>query len=123
MKEKKTKTIKKDYKKALLAKVHLRVITAIALGQFTCGFSLGITGVAMNSAAKYIQISNMWTGLIGAGGVWNLYYNQSYWCGCWDIFIANSNRNRRAKLGNACLCLRSLGCFCHLFNLGTRNFT
>lgn len=23
----------------------------------------------MNSAAKYIQISNMWTGLIGAGGV------------------------------------------------------
>ena len=23
----------------------------------------------MNSTAKYIQISNMWTGLIGAGGV------------------------------------------------------
>ena len=69
MKEKKTKTIKKDYKKAPLSKVHLRVMTAIALGQFTCGFSLGITGVAMNSAAKYIQISNMWTGLIGAGGL------------------------------------------------------
>ena len=69
MKEKKTKTIKKDYKKAPLSKVHLRVMTAIALGQFTCGFSLGITGVAMNSAAKYIQISNIWTGLIGAGGV------------------------------------------------------
>ena len=69
MKEKKTKTIKKDYKKAPLSKVHLRIMTAIALGQFTCGFSLGITGVAMNSAAKYIQISNMWTGLIGAGGL------------------------------------------------------
>ena len=123
MKEKKTKTIKKDYKKAPLAKVHLRVITAIALGQFTCGFSLGITGVAMNSAAKYIQISNMWTGLIGSGGVWNLYYNQSHWRCCRYIFIANFNRTWWTQLSNACLCLRSLSCFCHLFNLGTRNFT
>lgn len=48
MKEKKTKTIKKDYKKAPLSKVHLRIMTAITLGQFTCGFSLGITGVAPN---------------------------------------------------------------------------
>ena len=47
MKEEKTKTIKKDYKKAFLAKVHLRVMTAIALG-FASGFSLGITGVAPN---------------------------------------------------------------------------
>ena len=47
MKEKKTKTIKKDYKKASLAKVHLRVLTAIALG-LASGFSLGITGVAPN---------------------------------------------------------------------------
>ena len=45
MKEEKTKTIKKDYKKAPLAKVHLRVLTAIALG-LASGFSLGITGVA-----------------------------------------------------------------------------
>lgn len=44
-------------------------MTAIALGQFTCGFALGITGVAMSNAAKYIQISDMWTGLIGAGGL------------------------------------------------------
>ena len=68
MKEEKTKTIKKDNKKATLSKVHLRVLTAIALG-LASGFTLGITGVAMNSTAKYIQISNMWTGLIGAGGV------------------------------------------------------
>lgn len=44
-------------------------MTSIALGQFTCGFALGITGVAMSNAAKYIQISDMWTGLIGAGGL------------------------------------------------------
>ena len=69
MKEKKKKLIKKDYKKAPLSKVHLRVMTSIALGQFTCGFALGITGVAMSNAAKYIQISDMWTGLIGAGGL------------------------------------------------------
>lgn len=58
-----------ERKKAPLSKVHLRVMTSIALGQFTCGFALGITGVAMSNVAKYIQISDMWTGLIGAGGL------------------------------------------------------
>jgi len=66
---KKAKIAKKDYKKAPLSKVHLRVLTAIVLGQFTCGFSLGITGGALTNAAKYIQISDMWIGLIGAGGL------------------------------------------------------
>lgn len=47
----------------------MRVLTAIVLGQFTCGFSLGITGGALTNAAKYIQISDMWIGLIGAGGL------------------------------------------------------
>lgn len=61
--------IKQDYKKAPLSKVHLRVMLAIALGQFTCGFSLGITGMAMNNASNYITISDLWTGLIGAGGL------------------------------------------------------
>lgn len=47
----------------------MRVLTAIVLGQFTCGFSLGITGGALTNAAKYIQISDMWIGFIGAGGL------------------------------------------------------
>lgn len=47
----------------------MRVLTAIVLGQFTGGFSLGITGGALTDAAKYIQISDMWIGFIGAGGL------------------------------------------------------
>lgn len=59
----------RDYKKAPLSPVHIRIMIAVSLGQFTCGFSLGITGLAMTIAAKYIHVSEMWTGLIGAGGL------------------------------------------------------
>ena len=40
-----TNTIKekKNYKKAPLMPIHLRVFTAVLLGQIACGFSLGIS--------------------------------------------------------------------------------
>ena len=66
-----TNTIKekKNYKKAPLMPIHLRVFTAVLLGQIACGFSLGISGTALSSASKYITISDLWTGLIGAGSL------------------------------------------------------
>lgn len=67
-KKKKVRQLR-DYKKAPLSPVHIRIMIAVSLGQFTCGFSLGITGLAMTIAAKYIYVSEMWTGLIGAGGL------------------------------------------------------
>ncbi|KRM34576.1 transporter, major facilitator family protein [Lactobacillus intestinalis DSM 6629] len=42
---------------------------AIILGQITCGYALGISGTALSSAARYIQINDLWTGLIGAGAL------------------------------------------------------
>lgn len=70
-KEKREKIIreKKNYKKAPLMPVHLRVLVAVILGQIACGYSLGISGTALSEAAKYIQISDLWTGLIGAGAL------------------------------------------------------
>ncbi|MDF7668617.1 MFS transporter [Lactobacillus sp. ESL0703] len=67
-----TKTDKQNYKKAPLSEVHLRVLIAIILGQIACGFSLGISGTALTNASKYIQISDLWTGLIGAGALLGL---------------------------------------------------
>lgn len=66
-----TNTIKekKNYKKAPLMPIHLRVFTAVLLGQIACGFSLGISGTALSSASKYITISDLWTGLLGAGSL------------------------------------------------------
>ena len=66
-----TNTIKekKNYKKAPLMPIHLRVFTAVVLGQIACGFSLGISGTALSSASKYITISDLWTGLLGAGSL------------------------------------------------------
>lgn len=60
---------KKNYKRAPLMPVHLRVMVAVVLGQIACGYSLGISGTALSNAAKYINISDFWTGLIGAGAL------------------------------------------------------
>ncbi|EEW68436.1 MFS transporter [Lactobacillus helveticus] len=49
--------------------VHLRVMIAVVLGQIACGYALGISGTALSNVAKYINISNLWTGLIGAGSL------------------------------------------------------
>lgn len=61
--------IKKNYKKAPLSEVHIRVLIAVILGQIACGFALGISGTALTNASKYIQINSLWTGLIGAGSL------------------------------------------------------
>lgn len=66
--QKEVKT-KKNYKKAPLMSIHKRVFIAIVLGQITCGYSLGISGTALTKAAEYINISDLWTGLIGAGAL------------------------------------------------------
>lgn len=60
---------KKNYKKAPLMPIHIRVYVAVILGQIACGYSLGISGPALNNAAKYIKINDFWTGLIGAGAL------------------------------------------------------
>ena len=60
---------KKNYKKAPLMPIHLRVFMAVLLGQIACGFALGISGTALSNASKYIQINDLWTGLIGAGSL------------------------------------------------------
>lgn len=62
-------TTKKSYKKAPLMPIHMRVFMAIILGQITCGYALGISGTALSNAAHYIQINDLWTGLIGAGAL------------------------------------------------------
>lgn len=62
-------TTKKSYKKAPLIPIHMRVFMAIILGQITCGYALGISGTALSNAAHYIQINDLWTGLIGAGAL------------------------------------------------------
>ena len=49
--------------------VHLQVIIAVILGQIACGYALGISGTALSNAAIYIEISDLWTGLIGAGSL------------------------------------------------------
>lgn len=62
-------TTKKSYKKAPLMPIHMRVFMAIILGQITCGYALGISGTALSNGAHYIQINDLWTGLIGAGAL------------------------------------------------------
>ncbi|MBW8013941.1 MFS transporter [Lactobacillus helveticus] len=62
----KTKT---NYKRAPLMPIHLRVMIAVVLGQIACGYALGISGTALSNVAKYINISDLWTGLIGAGSL------------------------------------------------------
>lgn len=63
---------KKNYKKAPLRKVHLRVFIAIVLGQIACGYALGISGTGLSEAQEYIHISDFWVGLIGAGSLLGL---------------------------------------------------
>lgn len=69
--QKKKKFIKerKNYKRAPLMSVHVRVLVAVILGQIACGYALGISGTALSDAAEYIKISDLWTGLIGAGAL------------------------------------------------------
>lgn len=70
MRDKQQKHItKKNYKKAPISDVHIRVYLAVVLGQIACGYALGISGTALSEATKYIQISDFWTGLIGAGSL------------------------------------------------------
>lgn len=60
---------KKDYKKAPLSSVHLRIYLALIFGQISCGYALGISGTALSQAVNYIDINDFWTGLIGAGSL------------------------------------------------------
>lgn len=60
---------KKNYKRSPLMPVHLQVIIAVILGQIACGYALGISGTALSNAAIYIEISDLWTELIGAGSL------------------------------------------------------
>lgn len=60
---------KKNYKRSPLMPVHLQVIIAVILGQIACGYALGISGTALSNAAIYIEISDLWTGLVGAGSL------------------------------------------------------
>ena len=58
-----TKNIKeKNYKKAPLMPIHLRVFMAVVLGQIACGFALGLSGTSLSNASKYITINDLWTG-------------------------------------------------------------
>ena len=43
---------KKNYKRAPLMSVHLRVMMAVILGQIACGYSLGISGTALSNATE-----------------------------------------------------------------------
>ncbi|MBB1079527.1 MFS transporter [Limosilactobacillus sp. STM2_1] len=60
---------KKNYKKAPLSSIHLRIYLALILGQIACGFALGISGTALSQATNYISINDFWVGLIGAGSL------------------------------------------------------
>ncbi len=60
---------KKNYKKAPLSSIHFRIYFALALGQIACGFALGISGTALSQATDYINITDFWVGLIGAGSL------------------------------------------------------
>lgn len=60
---------KKDYKKAPLSSVHLRIYLALIFGQAACGYALGISGTALSEATNYININDFWVGLIGAGSL------------------------------------------------------
>lgn len=60
---------KKNYKTAPLSSIHLRIYFALVLGQIACGFALGISGTALSQATNYIDISDFWVGLIGAGSL------------------------------------------------------
>ncbi len=44
-------------------------IFCLALGQIACGFALGISGTALSQATDYINITDFWVGLIGAGSL------------------------------------------------------
>ena len=49
--------------------VHLRVMIAVVLGQNSLWLCIRYSGTALSNAAKYINISDLWTGLIGAGSL------------------------------------------------------
>lgn len=61
--------LKKDYKKAPISSIHLRLYLAIILGQIACGYALGISGTALAEAQHVIQINGTWQGLLGAGSL------------------------------------------------------
>lgn len=60
---------KKNYKKAPLSSIHFRIYFALVFGQIACGFALGISGTSLSQATNYINISDLWVGLIGAGSL------------------------------------------------------
>ena len=45
---------KKNYKKAPLMSIHLRVFIAVVLGQIACGFALGISGTALSDRKSVV---------------------------------------------------------------------
>lgn len=60
-----TQTKTHSYKKAPISSVHHKVYLAIVLGQIACGYTLGISGSALNQT----NLSDFWSGLIGAGSL------------------------------------------------------
>lgn len=63
---------KKDYKKAPLSAVHLKIYLTLILGQIACGYALGVIGTGMAKAQEAMTISDFWVGLVGAGSLLGL---------------------------------------------------
>ena len=57
----------KNFKLAPFLKVHALIYWAVVLGQFTCGYTLGIAGTAFDLAQTELGFSSAWLGLLGAG--------------------------------------------------------
>lgn len=59
----------KNFKKAPFLKLHALIYIAIVLGQFACGYTLGIAGTAFGNAQTQLGFSDTWLGLLGAGAL------------------------------------------------------
>ena len=59
----------KNFKLAPFLKVHALIYWAVVLGQFTCGYTLGIAGTAFDLAQTELGFSSAWLGLLGAGAL------------------------------------------------------
>ena len=98
---------KRNYKTSYLQDTHTIVYFAILLGQIACGFALGISGSALDQAQSRIALSDLWTGLIGAGSLIGLM--GSFFMG-WL-----SDRVGRRKLLLANMYVMAALSLCHLF--------
>ena len=65
-----------SFEDAPFSAIHKKITAGTFMGQISDGYTLGIVGISLNYAMEPLGITSFWMGLIGAGSMFGIFFNE-----------------------------------------------